>query len=210
MRSTLLYPGNEKLGKKVWSWSLPNGTCKFCPGMSEVCKRVCYVSRYTRRYHIDYAPNYEATRVSDFIGLMAKECVERGLIRIHVSGDFYCPDYVHKWIRIVKSCPGTTFYAYSRSWRVPRIKEALLELKSLPNMRLLWSCDKDTGMAPDGECVWLAEDDSDDPPAPVKIVFRNKRSSFKYKQGGSWVCPHENGTPGPSQVTCGKCQLCIK
>jgi hypothetical protein len=67
-------------------------------------------------------------------------------VRIHVSEDFYSAEYVRKWAAVARACPATRFYAYTRSWRRPDIAAALAELSRCRNVRLWYSCDRDTGI----------------------------------------------------------------
>lgn len=48
-----------------------------------------------------------------------------GIIRIHVAGDFFNPEYFDAWLQIAKSRPGVLFYAYTKSlpYWVKRINE---------------------------------------------------------------------------------------
>jgi hypothetical protein len=39
------------------------------------------------------------------------------VVRIHDSGDFYSPEYVEKWRRIIAMFPDVLFYCYSKSHR---------------------------------------------------------------------------------------------
>jgi hypothetical protein len=41
-------------------------------------------------------------------------------VRIHDSGDFFSLEYLAAWLRIVRTTPGTTFYAYTKEVRMFR------------------------------------------------------------------------------------------
>ena len=96
---------------------------------------------------------------------------------VHVSGDFYDAGYVAKWARIARASPHTAFFAYTRSWRRGEVLAALAELARLPNLRLWFSEDRDTGRPPtmpgvrrayllaDGEAESSVPEDAD-------LVFR--------------------------------------
>jgi hypothetical protein len=147
---------------------------------------------------------------------------------VHVSGDFYSAAYVNKWIAIATRTPGTTFYAYTRSWRGRNLPllEALITLSKLPNFVLNISTDRDTGIPSwlygafggHKRITYMAVNDADLPSSvagggsvivpKVNIVFRVKRNTVRAKQGGSTVCPVENGLTNP--VTCETCRLCFK
>jgi hypothetical protein len=52
--------------------------------------------------------------------LMYIQSIAKGIpivIRLHDSGDFYSPEYVEKWRRIIAMFPDILFYAYSKSHR---------------------------------------------------------------------------------------------
>jgi hypothetical protein len=205
----LLANGNTKLGTEIGAWSIPS--LKTCPGKSSLCSKLCYAGRYEHRLHIDYSPKLAASKCPDFIGNMVSEARLRRIVRVHVSGDFYSQEYIRTWAEIAKRCPGTQFYVYTRSWRDKLLMPALRALGAMPNFKVLFSCDKETGI-PEGatksQLVWMATDDTDVPPVPVLMVFRVKRSSVMAKMAGSTVCPKENGLV--NAVTCGRCQLCFK
>lgn len=219
----LLARGNEKLGASISSFSLPHGTDSTCPGRTPTCTKLCYVSRYTRRFNIDYKHNQAAANAADFVSRMSAEARLVRVVRVHVAGDFYSPEYVHKWIAIAKRTPGTLFYTYTRSWRGGgvRLLEALIELSRVPNFVVNISTDKDTGIPgwligafSQGSLVYMSTSAQDIPraldgsPERVKIVFRTVRTTVAAKVGGSTVCPVENGIANP--VTCESCRLCFK
>ena len=221
----LLSAGNTKLGPSIRSFSLPHGTDRDCPGRTAVCTRLCYVSRYTQRFALSYQGNRDQADRADFVQRMTAEARLYRTVRVHTAGDFYSAEYVRKWIQIARGSPHTLFYAYTRSWRGgdSRLLEALVELSRLPNTVVNISTDRDTGIpgwlhqAFGGwrRLVYMAVDDQDIPrdlqgqPERVQIVFRVKRSTVRAKQGGSTVCPAENGISDNS-VTCERCRLCFR
>src|SRR5262249_12908763 len=143
----LLQQGNTKLGEGIYTFSLP--AVETCPGSSPSCRRECYalkgrfrfLRRAYRRYHAESEEEGFAARM---IGEIRRRWV--ACVRIHVSGDFYSVDYIRKWPAIAKACPSTRFFAYTRSWRRADLAEALAELSRLRNVRLWYSCDRDTGI----------------------------------------------------------------
>ena len=91
-RATMLSRGNSKLGRPVWTFSLPSVAT--CPGRSPVCERLCYADacerrgrpsarRYARNLDLSHAPGF-ATAVTDFIRRRRVR-----VVRVHVGGDFY-------------------------------------------------------------------------------------------------------------------------
>jgi hypothetical protein len=136
-----------------------------------------------------------------------------GCVRVHVSGDFYSADYVRAWVAVATACPATRFYAYTRSWRVPHIVPALAELARLRNVRLWYSCDRDTGI-PDRvprrvKLAWM-QTAADDLPPRADLVFRvhRLRRTVAKRVSLALVCPVENGATG-HRTGCGRCRLCI-
>lgn len=212
----LFRKGNSKLGKNVGVWSLQ--AIKTCPGSSEACRAVCYATdnffrmpTHTRLYQ----KNLRRSKSSKFVEEAVKEIHKKKLhiLRIHVAGDFYDADYVEKWAQIVKQCPQTRFYAYTRSWVVPAIKPALRKLSKLPNMQLWLSFDKAMPVPRTAERVKLAYmslDDQDWPPAKSNpdLVFRNNRKTVFKRDPvtDALVCPVENGV---THTTCDRCQVCF-
>jgi hypothetical protein len=68
-----------------------------------------------------YSTNYELTKSDRFSQLMINEIdalapTQRPeWVRVHVGGDFYHIDYMHKWIEIAAACPDIMFYGYTKS-----------------------------------------------------------------------------------------------
>lgn len=209
----LLGFGNTKLGP-IHTFTLPAGDT--CPGQSELCAKHCYAKRGTIRLQQDrgtYHKNLELAECADFVSRMADEIRFRQVmvVRIHPSGDFFSEKYVRKWIEIAKLRPQARFFAYTRSWRVRDIRPALNEFSKLPNVRLWYSCDKETGLpASVGKNVrlaYMAVDDDDVPERRPDLAFRVKRKTVVKKMGPTLVCPSENGI---TDTTCDKCGVCWK
>jgi Gene product 88 len=143
----LLQQGNTKLGEGIYTFSLP--AILTCPGASPSCRKECYALRgrfiFLRRSYQRYL---SASKEDGFTARMISEICRRwaGCVRIHVSGDYYSAEYVRKWIAIARACPTTRFFAYTRSWRRADMAEALTELSRCRNVRLWYSCDRDTGI----------------------------------------------------------------
>jgi len=210
-----LRPGNQKLGPLIHHWSIPSGVKKICVGASDLCLMLCYAMRghYNHR-NVKEAnqTNYEESRRSDFVVLMCAwiRAMFARVVRIHASGEFYSASYVKKWIAIVTRNPTVTFFAYTRSWRNPTILVPLIKLAQLPNMRLWFSCDRETGPPPEVPYVqraYMSLDDEDQPEFPVDLVFRVQRHTVRKWYNRTLVCPAENGV---TATTCSKCQLCFR
>jgi hypothetical protein len=211
----LLTLGNGKLGEGTYVFSLP--ALLTCPGSTPCCQRHCYALRgrlAIRSNRKRYMANWVATREASFVPRMCREIHRRfvACARIHVSGDFYSAAYIRAWVEIARACPHVRFYAYTRSWRVAKLRPALEELARCRNVRLWYSCDKDTG-TPDRvpkrvRLAWMmsAEDDT---PTRADLVFRvhRLRRTVQKRVGLALVCPTENGI---TDTDCGRCRVCIR
>jgi hypothetical protein len=212
----LLTRGNDKLGGKIFAFNLPAALT--CPGKSVACA-ACYALRGRWVFPTVQAAlqrNWQASRERFFAELMIHEIGWRKprLVRIHSSGDFYDLGYIRQWGRIVRSCPTTRFYAYTRSWRLPRLRRGLEQhLVGQPNVRLWYSADADTGLptqVPAGVRVaWLQESSADAVPPGAGLVFRvhRLRKAPAKRIGLALVCPTENGATG-HKTDCGRCGFC--
>jgi hypothetical protein len=213
----LLTRGNHKIGEAVHCWSLP--PVLTCPGRSALCERHCYARRgkfLAPSVKACHLRNLEAAASPDFEKRMRQEIRRRRcqIVRVHVSGDFYSPEYVRKWTAISLWFRQTRFYAYTRSWRVPEMVESLRDLGRLRNFRLWYSADAETGMPPGGgaRVAWMATRADETVPAGVGLVFRVRglRSDPRRRIGLSMVCPTETGLPGCKDVTCTSCGRCYE
>jgi hypothetical protein len=141
-------PKNPKLGP-IASFSTPPGVT--CPGASEWCV-TCYAKKYFRMYknvQTAYERNRQARTESDFVDTMIAK-IKGPFFRIHVSGDFDSLEYIDQWITIAKARPDVAFWAYTRSWNVPTLVEALDRLRALPNVQLFASHDATMSAPPSG------------------------------------------------------------
>lgn len=135
------------------------------------------------------------------------------ILRVHVSGDFYSVAYIKKWYRIVRDSPDVTFFAYTRSWRLPAMRQELLRLAALPNFFLWWSVDRESGPTTVEKQIegmaYLSTNDGDFPNYPVDLVFRDLvKSRRRYDPYGNWICPYEQGIDRQVTITCTKCGYC--
>jgi hypothetical protein len=210
----LLQQGNTKLGEGIYTFSLP--AVSTCPGSSPACRQECYARRgrflFLERQYRRYL---EASRDEGFAARLASEIRRRWVacVRIHVSGDFYSADYVGKWVQITQACPQTRFFACTRSWRHADIALALAKLSRLKNVRLWYSCDRDTGVPvshPNRVKLCWMQTGEEDLPARADLVFRVQRlrKHVAKRIGLALVCPVENGATG-RRTDCGRCRVCI-
>lgn len=227
---TIVPTGNAKIGM-ISQFSLPAGhnfRGATCPGATEFCERLCYAKRpglflmmQEWRYYVNWA---YVTLFPDRFAEIWKSAALTGVVRIHVGGDFFHPDYVSLWSDIVRARQYTRFYAYTRSWQNGKgevRKEfigPLRKLAGLDNMRLVLSCDRETGvppvsLIPTAIRAWLAADDQDLPKTNVELIFRD-HSGMKAtvsQMGGAPVCPVERSPKYEKisgKITCQNCGWC--
>lgn len=207
--------GNKKLGKKIYTWSIPAVTT--CPGRSSICESVCYADSgffSFKRIKDGLLERLKLSMSDKFVEIISDEInkVSAKVFRIHVSGDFYSCEYVDKWNEIVKKCANTKFFVFTRSWRIPEIREKLVQLSKNSNITIWLSCDDETGIPSlddfsNTKISYLSVND-EPPPTKVDLVFRirkNRKDKIIKKIGLSMVCPAENGV---TNVVCDKCKFC--
>lgn len=213
-RKIFISKGNGKIGQMM-IWSIPAGDS--CPGKSDLCFENCYARKnhFTHKTVINvYRKNWRAAERDNFAELMVAEIKKRPekLFRIHAAGDFYSAEYVDKWAKIAKMCPDVRFYAYTRSWRLKNILKALLAFRRLPNVRMWFSVDQETGRPPRKyrrvKIAYMQVGADDIPSATCDLVFRDHhlRRSVQKKINGVMVCPVENGV---TKLTCEQCKFCF-
>jgi hypothetical protein len=220
--------GNSKT--ECFSFDLP--AIETCPGKTMECSRDCYAAKLMRVYkNVDakYRRNLKLVNSKEFASYMIREIPAHCQFRIHVSGDFRNASYIHKWIKICRARPDVTFYAYTRSWRIPRIWLAIYELNALSNVNVNLSVDDETG-APHKNMKalrWCYLTKTDNVPnwiRPADIVFRSNHLGHKKRRKNAiakgktppplvkrlmgLVCPLEQGQDVPN-FSCAKCRLCV-
>lgn len=180
--------GNVKLGP-IPNWSIPAG--ETCPGQTSLCAGRCYVKNYTRVYKsaaVAYSRNNDSVLLTDWTVEIMRFLSRRkpSAFRIHVSGDFFSRSYIAGWEKTVRLFPETRFLAYTRSWRVPRLRRALETLRALPNVQIFASCDPEAHGAPAGwRRAWMGSPTDD---------------------SRTTLCPGY----GPKELTCAECKLCFR
>lgn len=209
-------PKVVKLGPLVHTFSLP--AIKTCPGRSWLCELLCYATTsffVMESVSAKHKDNLRRSRTKDFVGDAIAE-VRAGyfrLVRIHMAGDFYSLAYLAKWLEIVRGCPRTTFFGYTRSWAVPRFLPRLVELAGLKNMHLWLSADKAMPRPPEipGMRVAYLLDNGESPadvPAWADLVFRDQEPFPLKRANGVLVCPYEQGIERQVRLTCSQCRIC--
>jgi len=213
---TPLSTGNTKLGSAIYVWSLP--ALLTCPGHTALCAHLCYAlkGRFAMaKYLWRVLQNWLIAALPWFASRMVAKiaAANANVVRIHVSGDFFSAAYVRQWQRIAEALPTVRFYAYTRSWRVPEIRRELIVLSRMPNIRLWYSYDAESG-----EPVLTGREDRvrlaylstshDDRPEHADLVFRDYpiRGVVVKRINGALVCPAENGTG--VDMPCDRCGFC--
>jgi len=145
MPKTLLTWGNSKMGHLAIFNLPPTMTCTptaWClTGRNG--KPFCYALRgnHTRLSVQDsWRWRYEQSLGDDFVDRVIEELAAAGLpyCRVHSTGDFYGREYIGKWARIAKACPGVKFRTSTRR----RDFTAELQcLNALPNFVIRESLD---------------------------------------------------------------------
>jgi hypothetical protein len=231
--TTYISKGNSKTGDAA-SFDLP--AINTCPGATfgeGGCANDCYADRLMRIYKnvaAKYARNLQFAESDEFVNYMIAN-LPSGTNRVHVSGDFYSPDYVWNWIRIISARPDAKFYAYTRSWQLPHMRDALLTLAKLENMTLNASVDDLTGKPTQhfNHLMWCYLSHNDDGPnwlRPTDLVFRSNHNGHKRRRknaikkgntppalvsriNGTRVCPLERGSEKDLPINCSTCRICM-
>jgi hypothetical protein len=219
-------PYNARLGPAIHAFNLP-AEPDLCIGASPACEAACYAKAFLFRIQLGrHRRNHERSLEAGFSGALIAE-VRRGLVRVvrvHASGDFYDADYARKWAEVARACPGTAFFAYTRSWRCEEVLAELIGLARLPNVHLWFSEDRDTGRPPVlpriRRAYLLAGGEAEaDVPADADLVFRvplprrpglpNAYTRPAKRANGVLICPKEQGIVRRVELTCSTCRICF-
>jgi hypothetical protein len=211
----LLTPGNGKTGQYISIWSLP--PVLSCPGRStNTCERYCYArqSRFLFPQVIERLQwNYDQAVLPSFPDRMIQEVRRKGVVvcRIHGAGDFLDRPYAEAWLKVIKACPNTRFYCYSRSHVVPEIYPVLVRMARCKNARVWFSYDRDIPVPetlPKGvrSCYLMVEEGETIP--RVDLVFRVRRLRGQ-RIPLAMTCPSE-APKGRGEIVCGSCAKCFR
>jgi hypothetical protein len=154
-----LAEGNKKTGRsgyyadKIFVWNLPSVIT--CPCTSDWCLSYCYnadsrkdvfpVDEWLENYWWSQnKPEQLINKIQTQLGEVNGSCA----VRIHSSGDFYSPEYISMWQKIIKQNENVKFWAYTRSWANEKLKTHLDIMSSLPNLQLFASWDTSMKEAP--------------------------------------------------------------
>lgn len=119
MKNTSTEMGVKLVNFNIPAFEDPETGKRTCPWAGS-CALDCYARK--KRYKFSnvkssLARKYYATKREDFVDVMSAD-VEKSkadFIRIHDAGDYYSPDYVEKWMTIIKRFPNKNFYSYTKS-----------------------------------------------------------------------------------------------
>lgn len=128
--------GNAKLGKNIFTFSLPAGHA--CPFANECLSKAdkltgkltdgpntqfrCFAAsaeavypnvRIARWHNFDLLKKLNSVKATDLI--LASLPKKANIVRIHVSGDFFNESYFLAWLQVAKLKPEVLFYAYTKS-----------------------------------------------------------------------------------------------
>lgn len=128
--------GNAKLGRDIWTFSLPAGYA--CPGALECLSKAnretgkikdgeatkfrCFAAsdeaqykntREQRWHNFELLKGKSTAEMSELIQASLPRAA--GIIRVHVSGDFFNQFYFDAWMHVARCQPLRTFYAYTKS-----------------------------------------------------------------------------------------------
>lgn len=214
----LLVIGNEKLSQSVAHFDIPAGLT--CPGKSKICYRRCYArrSRYVFpqvKERLEWA--YQQSKRKDFVNRMVDELYRKGIVlmRWHCAGDIYSPSYARKMLEIIGRSQHTTFWAYTRSYRVKTIYPVLEAISVMPNMKLWFSVDVETGMPkeiPDGVRIAHMQTEAWEDVKAADLIFldhpiRKERLPLEVVNK---VCPAEIPEEKEKGLTCATCAKCFR
>ena len=128
--------GNAKLGKNIFTFSLPAGHA--CPFANECLSKAdkltgkltdgpntqfrCFAAsaeavypnvRIARWHNFDLLKKLTTNKATDLI--LESLPKKANIVRIHVSGDFFNESYFLAWLQVAKLKPEVLFYAYTKS-----------------------------------------------------------------------------------------------
>jgi hypothetical protein len=91
---------------------------------------VCYslwLFRYRTNLNKRWRRNFKISSRASFGSTITKtlSLLPPGILRLHVSGDFYNAQYAEDWIEALRANPHIKPFGFTRSWRDPEIFKAL-------------------------------------------------------------------------------------
>jgi hypothetical protein len=186
--------------------------------MTPTCGAHCYavaLERFRPVAAARYRQNFTLSRRRGFARRVWAFLVAHAVrtVRVHVGGDFYSSRYACAWLKVMQRSPKVQFFFYTRAWAVPAIKNIIDQMAELPNCRVWYSIDRDTGLPTEVPArvrlAWLATTPDDRPPEGSHLVFRTRRlRSLPAPSGSSLICPTDNPIAQSRRVTCERCGHC--
>lgn len=189
--------GNKKTGKRnglgevIYVWNLPPVVT--CPGASD-CLHYCYnadlrfnvypIEKWrVNWYWVEYRRDEAIAKINE-----ALSRVDKPVVRVHSSGDFYSSTYTMLWHEIAQHNCHAMFWAYTRSWKIPEILPSLEILRANSNFQIFASIDQ--------------RDTFDKYPSGWRTCYVGK----EVKNDEFYNCPEQYSTDGT--VTCSTCRHC--
>jgi len=129
----LLVNGNEKIGKGCYHFSTLPGTgyykAELTSGDPMEIKGTCACDCkgcYAKTGNYRFKNTIKSLAIRTFVARMYPDFMRRAILaqikadniqlcRIHASGDFFSAEYVQAWKEIVKDCPSTVFWTYTKN-----------------------------------------------------------------------------------------------
>jgi hypothetical protein len=101
-------------------------------------------------------------------------------------------------------------FAYSRSWRVEKLRPLLFAFGAVPNVKLWLSANKDSGLpqnVPPGiRVAWLQVDET--PPQGGHLVFQVRKLRRMSLPVVAPICEQELPSGKARGVNCSSCRVC--
>lgn len=215
---SMLALGNTKLGRGIWTFSLPAGSS--CPGKTKTCSSLCYAKKGFFVFGTvknKLKQNLTESKQKDFVTRFNRELqeVRPRFVRLHASGDVYSPEYAEKIWHIIRANPKTVFFLYTRSWRDKSIAPVLMKMCLLDNCVMWLSTDVDSPKAPSWPGIagraYLARGVHDMPSSEDDLAFIDTKGSGPVKfLNGVLVCPYEQNVQRKAKITCSTCGFCLE
>jgi hypothetical protein len=185
-----LDPKGDKLGSSrpggIASFAIPAGLT--CPKAGS-CKNHCFAltghTAYVQMVRDTHSAALGLAERDDFVTKMnevigkkfkGKTLDPKNPYRIHAWGDFYSNKYANKWMEIIKSNPNVWFYAYTKSFTMPAVKELMNGIKKgkIKNAKIIQS-------------VNGKDDKNIDSTQPIAVVFKSKSDMDAWNSGKNTI-----------------------
>lgn len=193
--------GNKKTGtsggryNNIMVWNIPPAVT--CPGASEWCLSICYngddrpdvLEKNKWRTNLA-AFNNNPEELSGILKSEINNSSDPLAVRIHSSGDFFSKEYIEFWTKLIDEHPSVTFWAYTRSWAIPELRESLEELRARDNIQLFASWDETMEQPPEAWRISYVKDGEVPEDLPTNLTR----------------CPEEF----IEDMNCARCGFCLR